>query len=71
MEQLLLPFKFNNRQTVDKIVNQILERMKKESKETQEAIACEMYYRTICDKFDKMPQRLVVEQIVKLIERYF
>ena len=66
MEQLLLPFKKNP----DEIANRILKSIKEEPEELQQAIVCEIYYLTICEKFDQMPQHIVNGLIVKLIERY-
>jgi len=67
MKQLLLPFKKNT----DEIADQILENIKYESKDIQQAIVCEIYYLTIREKLDQMPKMLVEGMIVKLIERYF
>lgn len=58
-------------QKVDAIANQILREIKTETKETRQAIVCEMYYLTIIEKIDLMPGRIARGLIVKLIERYF
>ncbi|MDY6789880.1 MAG: hypothetical protein SWH54_01310 [Thermodesulfobacteriota bacterium] len=79
MEQLLLPLKFQSYekkfsqqsdQRANEIANRILESIKEEPEELQQAIVCEIYYLTICEKFDQMPRMLVQGMIVKLIERY-
>lgn len=53
------------------IANQILREIKTETKETQQSIVYEVYYRTICENLDRMPKRAVNVLIVKLMERYF
>ncbi len=62
--------RYNGRK-VDAIANQILRKIKTETKETQQKIVCEMYCLTVCEKLDLMPERIVENFIVKLIERYF
>jgi len=61
----------NNGWKIDAIANQILREMKTETKETRQAVVCEMYYLTIREKLDLMPRRCSVNLVVKLIERYF
>lgn len=55
---------------VDKKANLILNELKDKPIEVQQGIVCEMYYLNICDQFDKMPERIVQEMVVKLLERY-
>ena len=76
-DQIMPPNKKANRiqrhngRQVDAIANQILKEIKNETKETQQIIVCEMYYLTVCEKLDLMPEMISKNFIVKLMERYF
>ena len=61
----------HNGREIYAIAKQILRELKSEKKETQQAIVCEMYYLTICEKLDLFPRALSRGLVVKLMERYF